>query len=169
MQQAQSDLAAYEVLALSSLPSCHRLHYLQIWLEKLCKAYSWSAATGRADNPPDYERTHNIVAKVLPPMIRAHWENIGSDSPPDFQEIRALCREIDLLHPQVDADGKRPDNVEYPWAAMRDGHPQIVAPATESFRLNERLHQNVGRKLMKAAIVLTRQPTLWSATATTGN
>jgi hypothetical protein len=27
------------VLGLPNLPSSHRLHYLQMWLEKLCKAY----------------------------------------------------------------------------------------------------------------------------------
>ena len=33
--QAASDLDVYDILASSTLPSSHRLHYLQMWLEKL--------------------------------------------------------------------------------------------------------------------------------------
>ena len=39
--QAASDLDAFEALTATTLPTCHRLHYLQMWLEKLCKAYLW--------------------------------------------------------------------------------------------------------------------------------
>jgi hypothetical protein len=39
--QAASDMDAFDVLEPSSIPHCHRLHYLQMWLEKLCKAYLW--------------------------------------------------------------------------------------------------------------------------------
>jgi hypothetical protein len=39
--QAASDLDAFDALTASALPTCHRLHYLQMWLEKLCKAYLW--------------------------------------------------------------------------------------------------------------------------------
>ncbi len=37
--QAAADLDVYDLLAKSGLPSSHCLHYLQMWLEKLCKAY----------------------------------------------------------------------------------------------------------------------------------
>ncbi|EYF06105.1 hypothetical protein [Chondromyces apiculatus] len=39
--QAASDLDAHDTLVKSSVPSSHRLHTLQMWLEKLCKAYLW--------------------------------------------------------------------------------------------------------------------------------
>jgi len=39
IRQAQSDYLVFELLSKEPLPGCHRLHYLQMWLEKLCKAY----------------------------------------------------------------------------------------------------------------------------------
>jgi hypothetical protein len=160
LRQAQSDLDAYEVLFVTSLPSCHRLHYLQMWLEKLCKAYLWSAATTEI-NLPEFRTSHNVIAKVLPALIREHWRSVGYVSEPDFRQIRALCREVDRLHPQLDDGGARPDNGEYPWAVFRDGTALVVAPADEAFKIADRISNHVGRQVMKAAIVLTRRPTIW--------
>ena len=70
-------------------------------------------------------------------MISEHWRRIGFAQRPDISAIRAICREIDLLHPQIDDDGRRPDNVEYPWMT------------------------NQGKLLMKAAIALTRSPAMF--------
>lgn len=55
--QARSDLDVYDFLTSSTMPISHRLHYLQMWLEKICKAHT-----------PDEEfrKTHNVIAKVLP-------------------------------------------------------------------------------------------------------
>lgn len=162
IRQAQSDLDAYERLAATSLPTCHRLHFLQMWLEKLCKAYLWLAATAETDLP-EFRTSHNVIAKVLPTLIREHWRSVGYSSRPDFQQVRVLCREMDLLHPQMNDGGARPDNVEYPWATFRDGRPLVVAPADESFeKLTERISNHLGRQMMKAAIVLTRNHKIWS-------
>jgi len=151
-RQAASDLEAFEYLSRSNLPACHRLHYLQMWLEKLCKAYIWLT-----DDMEDLRWTHNVVAKVLPLMIREHWRRIGFSQPPNLSEIREICREIDLLHPQVDDGGRRPDNVEYPW---KDGRGNVFFPAAppRPFSVLQRLEKSpTGRKLRKAAIVLTRE------------
>ena len=86
-RQAASDMATYEVLANTSLPCCHRLHSLQMWLEKLCKSHIHDT------NLPVDALSHGVIAKVLP------------------------CREIDLLQPPVKAGGRREDNVEYPWCS----------------------------------------------------
>lgn len=149
--QAASDLDAYNVLADSSLPSSHRLHYLQMWLEKLCKAYLWLPDTGAND----LRSRHNVVDKVLPQIIREHWRRIGFTQRPDIDAIRQLCREVDLLHPQVDDNGRRPDNVEYPWIG-RSGQAEV--PAAWKFPLVQRLYSNTGRLLLKAAVSLTRDP-----------
>lgn len=71
--QAASDLDAYQVLANSTLPSSHRLHYLQMWLEKLCKAYLWLPDTAAED----LRIRHNVIDKVLPRIIGEHWRRIG--------------------------------------------------------------------------------------------
>jgi hypothetical protein len=153
--QAGSDLDAYNLLAGSPLPVCHRLHYLQMWLEKLCKAYLWLPDTGN----DELRSKHNVVAKVLPRLISEHWRRIGFDQHPDMTQIRQLCREVDLLHPQVDDIRRRPDNVEYPWKAT-SGDTQV--PARWSFPLSGRLSSNPGRLLLKAADRLTRKPSMFS-------
>ncbi len=73
--QAASDLDAYDILASSTLPSSHRLHYLQMWLEKLCKAYLWLPEAA-AD---DLRSKHNVVDKVCRGSSRSTGG--GSDPP----------------------------------------------------------------------------------------
>jgi len=149
-EQARSDLTAYDLLATSRLPSCHRLHYLQMWLEKLCKAHLWME--GGND---ELRSRHNVIAKVLPRLIARHWRHLGFAQKPDTTEILRLCREIDLAHPQVDDGNRRPDNVEYPWAGSSGG---VEVPAKWKFRLATDLYSKTGRKLLKAATLLTRDP-----------
>jgi hypothetical protein len=151
--QAGSDLAAFEALSKTTLPTCHRLHYLQMWLEKLCKAYLWLPS-----GAPDLRGIHNVVAKVLPRMIGEHWRRIGFVQRPNLSLIRALCREIDLLQPTVDDGGRRPDNVEYPWI---DSNGVECIPSTWTFPIASRLQTNPGRLLVKAATVLTQKPTIF--------
>jgi hypothetical protein len=147
--QAASDLDAYKRLSSTPLPQCHRLHYLQMWLEKLCKAYVHNT------NLDALKNKHNVVAKVLPSLIREHWRRIGFAQQPRIDTIRELCREIDLLHPQADNDGRRPENVEYPWPAIATG---VEIPARWNFPLADRLNSPSGRLLLKASDRLTRNP-----------
>lgn len=144
--QARSDLDVYDLLTSSTMPISQRLHYLQMWLEKICKAHT-----------PDEEfrKTHNVIAKVLPVLISHHWRRIGFMQPPNLGLIRQLCREIDLLHPQVDDNDRRRDNVEYPWRGSSDA---IEVPAQWKFPLVRKLYTEPGRALLKAAVSLTRDP-----------
>jgi hypothetical protein len=153
-EQADSDLDAYSLLAASNLPSSHRLHYLQMWLEKLCKAYLWMPEAG-ADELRD---RHNVIAKVLPRLIKIHWRHIGFEQRPDTTQIRLLCREIDLLHPQVDDENRRPDNVEYPWMGSSG---VVEVPAKWKFSLAGRMYSHPGRLLLQAATRLTRDPAVF--------
>jgi hypothetical protein len=73
--QAASDYDTYQLLTRSPLPSSHRLHYLQMWLEKLCKAHLWRPEA----NADVLRTTHNVVAKVLPHLIKDYWRRIGVD------------------------------------------------------------------------------------------
>jgi hypothetical protein len=150
--QARSECDAYYLLAGSVLPTSHRLHYLQMWLEKLCKACLWMPEA----SSDELRTRHNLIAKVLPSLISRYWRRIGFGEPPDMAQIRQLCREIDLLHPQVDDNGRRPDNVEYPWTGISGG---VEVPAQWKFPLAGRLYQDAGRLLLKAADLLTRDPT----------
>jgi hypothetical protein len=152
--QALSDLNAYEALVPTQLPTSHRLHYLQMWLEKLCKAYLWLPKV----QAEDLRTRHQVVGAVLPRLVAERWRRLKAfqGQRPDMAAIRALCRDVDLLHPQVHDGGRRPDNVEYPWEA----NGTWVVPAETKFDLARKLSRNPGRALLKAAVQLTREPQL---------
>lgn len=125
-----------------------------MWLEKLCKAYLWKPGSEAVD----LRTTHNVIAKVLPRLIVEHWRRIGFSEAPNMAAIKKLCREIDLLHPQVDDNDRRPDNVEYPWS---DVSGVVHVPARWDFPIASSLHSNPGRLLLKAADRLTRDPAVF--------
>jgi hypothetical protein len=151
--QALSDLEAYESLVPTVLPVSHRLHYLHMWLEKLCKAYLWLPGT----DAEDLRSRHQVVGAVLPRLVAERWRRLAAfPQRPHMPAIRAICREIDLLHPQIDDGGRRPDNVEYPWTE----NGVHLVPAGVKFALAETLYKNPGPALLKAAVQLTRDPQL---------
>ena len=153
MAQARSDLDVFIQLQSSNLPTSHRLHYLQMWLEKLCKAYLWLPDV----HYQEHRYRHNVVSKVLPRLVAEHWRRLRLPNQPDMAAVRRICREVDLLHPQVDDDGRRPQNVEYPWLDANGG---AVVPAQWAFRLARSLYTNPGRLTLKAATLLTRRSEL---------
>ncbi|MGL4462097.1 MAG: hypothetical protein ACRC1K_08080 [Planctomycetia bacterium] len=157
-RQAQSDSNAYFVLAATSLPACHRLHFLQMWLEKLCKAYLWGSESQEND---DLRSRHQVVGPVLPRLIVERWRLLDVFSErPDMKSLRSLCRDVDLLHPQIDQGGRRQDNVEYPWTVQG----RSFVPTEYEFPLNRRLHQKSGMVPLKATVQLTRDPRLLDIT-----
>lgn len=153
--QARSERDAYYLLAKSSLPASHRLHCLQMWLEKLCKAYLWWTPEAGSE---ELRRNHNVVAKVLPSLISICWRRLGFDRHPDMTQVRQLCREIDLLHPQVNDSRRRQDNVVYPWPGISGG---VEVPAQWRFPIAARLYQVPGRLLLKGADLLTLDPAVF--------
>jgi hypothetical protein len=151
--QAKADMDAYYALCGTSLPINHRLHYLQMWFEKLCKAYLWLPDSAMEE----FRYKHNVVSTILPRLVLEKWRRIGMVARPDVSEIRRVCREVDLLHPQVDDEQRRPDNVEYPWVD-KDGN--ALVPSEWSFALAKTLHTNPGRLVLKAASTLSLNPEL---------
>jgi hypothetical protein len=137
LAQAKSDLAVYEHLGNQPYPACHRLHYLQMWLEKLCKSLMLP------EELTLLQYKHGVVAKVLPRQIQ---QRLGR-TPSNMRDLRRLCREIDLLHPQVDDDGKTPANVEYPF--LQSG--SISVPADWNFDVSRALYTSHGRTLLSIA------------------
>ncbi|MEZ4222555.1 MAG: hypothetical protein R3B13_16565 [Polyangiaceae bacterium] len=152
--QAASDLSTYESLVSTRVPVSHRLHYLQMWLEKLCKAYLWLPGAA----VPELRARHQVVGAVLPRLVAEKWRRLKAfeGTPPAMAAVRALCREVDLLHPQVDDAGRRPDNVEYPW----EDRGLNYVPAEFKFALAGNLYKTPGPSLLKAAVQLTRDPDL---------
>jgi len=153
-RQAASDMATYEVLANTSLPCCHRLHSLQMWLEKLCKSHIHDT------NLPVDALSHGVIAKVLPRLVAQYWRSLDFKDRPNLSEISALCREIDLLQPPVKAGGRREDNVEYPWCSAAG---TVHYPAQYDFAVAGRLQSQPGKLLLKVATLLTRNPSIFLA------
>ena len=131
-QQAQADLNTREVLLSATVPACQHLHFLQMACEKISKAHRCLGGAA----PETLMHSHGFAAKVLPQIARellrrsafvAHLE--VADSGIEAM-VRQLAREVDLLAPTVDDDGRRPDNCEYPWEDV--GAPFMCRPSTGS-------------------------------------
>lgn len=124
--QARADLAAYESLKGADLPICQRLHFLQMACEKVTKAHRcWGGS-----DPASLQASHLGVAKVIPIIARQLYargalEDLVSHDKAT-KAIHHLARQVELLAPSVDDDGRRPENCEYPWEDDR-GHLHIPA------------------------------------------
>ncbi len=121
-RQAVCDLKTRQVLALTGSDKCQRLHLLQMAAEKVCKAYLHDGG-----NP--VIRSHAVVEKYLP-LIYRNLNGVQAVSGTEFNRIRRLAKEIELLAPACDAMGSRPDNTEYPW---EDARGFVQTPVDYSF------------------------------------
>jgi hypothetical protein len=114
-RQADADFQSWQAIESNeAVQPCHRMLFLQMTCEKLCKARLIDAGT-----PPEALQTsHGYVANPLPLVIRAQLEFMG-------QSLRAkaglltftrhMAAEIEVMNPAVNRNGLRPDNCEYPW------------------------------------------------------
>jgi hypothetical protein len=148
-RQAQSDLAVYWTL--DNLPldravhKCHRLHYLQMACEKLTKAYLCSTGS----RPGDLQHSHKYIAKNMTIIARQAFfesERKPTSARVALRHIKLLAREIELLAPSVDDNGRRPDNAEYPWI---DQSARLIVPAEYEFPTLDLLTAAAGRTLLK--------------------
>ncbi len=127
-RQSLSDLLLREKLVDADAHKCHRLHFLQMAAEKVCKAYL-TIVNGH-DN---VRRTHAYVAKNLPIIARHFYTVINDDneiSRWEISEIRRLAHEIEVLAPACDDGNVREDNSEYPWL---DGRGHVRTPCEFNF------------------------------------
>lgn len=124
--QALSDLDAREKLARSGAHKCHRLHFLQMAAEKVCKAYL-TASNGHSN----VRKSHAYVAKNLPLIARVVYSSVGNRMAAwEISQIKDLAHEIQLLAPACDDGDVRLDNSEYPW---QDRVGNILVPSEYSF------------------------------------
>ncbi len=152
-RQARADLDSYRVCCITtSVPACHRFHFLQMACEKAAKARLCAAGS----HPSTVQASHAYTAKVLPLVIRDQIERLG---PADAKRLRwvshgsrPLARELELLSPSVDDGGRRPANCEYPWV---DAAGRLHVPAEEPFPNLAALDTHLGTvflKLLRAAV-----------------
>lgn len=131
--QAEADFQTYDELQhRAEIPKCHKLQFLQMACEKLCKAELWKSGF-------ETKKKHAYVAKHLPTILKVHLAQHHNEGQTQhlMRHFRHLAREIELLSPAVDDGGRCPDNCEYPWE-VSDG--DIRVPAKDRFtnlNLNE--------------------------------
>lgn len=131
-RQAGADFHAWELYeqhpkALAA--ECHKLLFLQMACEKLCKAYLIQIS----DQPMDLQASHGYTAKHLPTIVRRQILALGED-PARRRGVLTLARhisgEVELLNPAVRRGGARQDNCEYPWSAG----DRVVSPLDWTFQ-----------------------------------
>ncbi|MCX5672129.1 MAG: hypothetical protein NTU94_12495 [Planctomycetota bacterium] len=131
--QARADLETLDLLSrqpVDAVPKCHRLQFLQMACEKLVKAHLLDIGT----YTPDRLRIHTVTAKHLPPIMNEYYRRqTGRSMPPHlYQRVGRMAREIELLAPAADDDGRQPANCEYPWPNVAGN--QVYVPAEYAFR-----------------------------------
>lgn len=152
-RQARADLRAWELYGRypdAVAEECHKLLFLQMACEKLCKAYLIRTGT----RPEDLQTSHGYVAGPLPLVIRREILDTGQN-PQRMQGVlnlvRHLAGEIEVLNPAVRRDGLRPDNCEYPWEAG----DRVISPLEWTFHPSRLVTVTGGptfMKLLKGAI-----------------
>ncbi len=145
-RQADADFGTWQSLQTETdVPSCHKLLFLQMACEKLCKAHLIAVGTG----PEVLQRSHAYVAKPLTVIVRQQIvflrRNVASMEYL-LQHVRHLAEEIEVLNPAVDRNGQRRDNCEYPW----EDHAGVVhSPLDWTFHPSHLLTAPCGRTFLK--------------------
>ncbi len=130
-RQADVDLRAWELCEEcpeAVAASCHKLLFLQMACEKLCKARLIHGGTA----PELLQSSHGYIANPLPVVIRQQIVFMKRDvggMQGVLSLVRHLAEEIEVLSPSIRRDGRRPDNCEYPWAAG----DRVVSPLDWNF------------------------------------
>lgn len=155
-RQAQADFRAWELAERhpdAVADECHKLLFLQMACETLCKAYLIRAGA----RPEDLQGSHGYTAKHLPGIVRR--QIIGTGGNPDRMRgvlalTRHLAAEIELLNPAVRRGGARRDNCEYPWEAGG----KVISPLDWTFQPLQLVAVRGGPtfvKLLKGSITRT--------------
>jgi len=135
-RQALSDLNAREILSANNASKCHRLHFLQMAAEKLCKAYLIKSQTGHDGN----FTTHAVIKRHLKTIARYYG----------CRSVGVFANEIEVLSPACRDGGVRQDNTEYPWLSATG---KVIAPCEWSFPNLDDRHRSIVEliKLIKTA------------------
>jgi hypothetical protein len=151
--QASSELRVYQLLiSRTGLPACHRLHYLQMCLEKTAKAYLWQSGK-KSERSEKINTSHKYIGKFLPQIFRDYWLAQNPTKPfasVKWKRLKQLCQELDFLAPATDDAGQRSDNCEYPWLVDDGkGTPRVLVPALQHFPVLGLLEWTEAQALLK--------------------
>lgn len=147
-RQADADLKAwerYERIPQAAVAECHKLLFLQMACEKLCKAHVLRAGI---QNPEDVQTSHGFIAKHLPTIMRQEIAT-SNEFPKNLKwalaQLRQFSGEIEILNPAMTRDNKRPDNCEYPWEAGG----KVLSPLDHQFTPTRLLTAQYGRTFLR--------------------
>ncbi len=129
-RQGASDLTVYSELRdmrkRGVVPECHELHYLQMALEKVARAYLLKHSQGDRSR---YLSTHVAAGEFMKLYAQSAQGKARFQSEGQIDKaVKQLAREIEHLTPAVEREA-RPSNVEYPWS---DG-VALTVPADVAF------------------------------------
>lgn len=131
-RQAKSDFMVRDCLLSVSppLPRCHELHYLQMAMEKLCKAHLLETKGATSD---DVKKSHAHIASPLRVIVRQMLARSkgGGNSHWVIDAVGPLATKIERLSPAVGGDSY-PSNCEYPWCLPNGS---VIAPVDYDFDL----------------------------------
>jgi hypothetical protein len=152
-RQADADLKAWELYEKhpeAVAAECHKLLFLQMSCEKLCKEYLINTGT----DPRSLTTSDGFIAGPLPVIIRRQIVRVRKNlrgMQGVLSQVRHLANEIEVLSPAMTRDSQRPDNCEYPWEAG----DRILSPLDQSFNPSRLCTSPAGRtflKLLRGAI-----------------
>jgi hypothetical protein len=152
-RQADSDFKAWELYEKhpeAVAAECHRLLFLQMACEKLCKAHLIRGGTP----PENLQTSHGYIANPIPVIMQEQMRRMRRNlhgMQGVLTQIRHLANEIEVLNPAMTRDGQRPDNCEYPWQAGDD----VISPLDWTFSPSRLVTAPSGRifvKLLRGAI-----------------
>lgn len=146
-RQADADLKAwelYEEYPQAVAAECHKLLFLQMACEKLCKAHLIQLGT----SPEELQGSHGYIANPLPVIMRRQILDMKQNlrgMHGVLTQIRHLANEIEVLNPAVSRGGRRRDNCEYPWEAG----DAVISPLDWGFHPSQLCTAPAGRTLLK--------------------
>ena len=146
-RQADVDLKAWELHEIhpaAVAANCHRLLFLQMACEKICKAYLIQAGAA----PKSLQSSHGHIAGPL--LIAIRQQIVRKRRSLDGMRgllnlVRHLAEEVEVLNPSVRRDGRRPDNCEYPW----ETEGRIYSPLDWTFSPLRMMTGPSGRTFLK--------------------
>jgi hypothetical protein len=126
-RQANVDFTAWELYQRhpsAVAAECHKLLFLQMACEKLCKAHVLRAGIHRQEIAISGKFPKNVT-----------WAT---------SMIKQLCGEIEILNPAMKRGNLRPDNCEYPWEAGG----KVLSPLGHKFFPTQLLIAPLGRTFL---------------------
>ena len=147
-RQADADFRAwelYDVYPEAVAAECHRMHFLQMACEKLCKACVLDAQIVTLDK---VQTSHGFVKSQLSTILKqelSYKREKSAQIKTVMQHFKRFAQEIEVLNPSMDSK-HRPDNCEYPW----ESNGRVLSPLDHTFYLSNLMIEPSGINFLKS-------------------